>query len=118
MPSRDVVVGGSAGALEGLSAIIGGLPASIPACVLVVVHSAPHGGSLLPDILQRVSKLTVAAARDGDAVRPGRVYLAPPDHHLLIESGKLLLGRARARTASGRRSIRCSAQPRASSDLV
>jgi two-component system chemotaxis response regulator CheB len=94
MPSRDViVVGGSAGALAALSAIIGALPASLPACVLVVVHSAPHGGSLLPDILQRVSKLTVAVASDGDAVRRGRVYLARPDRHLLIDGRRLVLGR-------------------------
>jgi two-component system chemotaxis response regulator CheB len=94
MPARDVVVvGGSAGALESLSTIIGALPASLPACVLVVVHSAPHGGVLLPDILRRVSKLPVAFANEGDALRPGRVWLARPDVHLLIESQKLTLGR-------------------------
>jgi two-component system, chemotaxis family, protein-glutamate methylesterase/glutaminase len=93
MPSRDVVViGASAGGLEALSVIMGALPGSLPACILVVVHSSPHSGSLLPDILQRVSALPVAYAREGDALRHGRVYLARPDQHLLIKARKLTLG--------------------------
>jgi two-component system chemotaxis response regulator CheB len=94
MPSRNVVViGASAGGLEALSIIIGALPASLPAFVLAVVHSAPHGGTLLPDILQRVTALPVAFADDGDRPRQGRVYLAPSDRHLLIRARKLTLGR-------------------------
>ena len=94
MPSRDVVViGASAGGIEALSTIIGALPAALPACVMVVVHSSPQGGVLLTDIFQRISGLPVALASEGDAVRHGRVYLARPDKHLLIEGGKLTLGR-------------------------
>jgi two-component system chemotaxis response regulator CheB len=94
MPSRDVVViGASAGGLQAISAIVAALPASLPACLLVVVHSSPHGGSLLPEILQRVSALPVAFAAEGQRVRHGRVYLAAADRHLLIDGRKLTLGR-------------------------
>ena len=94
MPSRDVVViGASAGGHAALSAIVRALPPSLPACILIVVHSPPHGGSLLPDILQRVSALPVAFADEGDALRHGRVYLARPDRHLLIKAQTLTLGR-------------------------
>ena len=94
MPSRDIVViGASAGGLEALSAIVAALPASLPACLLVVVHSSPLGGSLLPEILQRVSALPVAFAAEGQPLRAGRVYLAPADRHLLIKARKLTLGR-------------------------
>src|SRR5689334_13736551 len=94
MPSRDVVViGASTGGLQALSAILAALPASLPACLLVVVHSSPQGGSLLPEILQRVSALPVAFAAEGQPVRHGRVYLAEADRHLLIAARKLTLGR-------------------------
>ena len=94
MPSRDVVViGASAGGLEALSTIVGALPASLRASVLVVVHSAPHASMLLPEILQRVSALPVAFAGEGTAPRHGHVYLARPDQHLLIKAHKLTLGR-------------------------
>ena len=94
MPTRDIVViGASAGGHEALATIVGALPPSLPAAMLVVVHSAPHGSGLLPDILQRVAALPVAFADEAQAIRHGRIYLARPDVHLLIKSQKLTLGR-------------------------
>ena len=93
MPSRSVVViGASAGGHEALATILGALPASLPACVLVVVHSSARGGMLLPDILRRISALPVMFAGQGHQLRHGRVYLAPPDRHLLVKAQKLALG--------------------------
>jgi two-component system chemotaxis response regulator CheB len=63
------------------------LPADIDAPVLVVVHIPADADSRLPEILQRRCALAVAHARDGDPVRRGRVYIAPPDRHLTLEDG-------------------------------
>src|SRR5262245_16558749 len=79
-----VVIGASAGGLQALSEIVERLPASLPACVLVVVHSASTGPSNLPEILQRISALPVAFAKDTEVLRSGHLYVAPPDLHLLV----------------------------------
>jgi two-component system chemotaxis response regulator CheB len=79
-----VVVAASAGGFQPLRALIGGLPASLPAAVLVVLHVPASGGSSLPGILDRAGPLPVAAAVDGEPLQPGRVYVAPPDRHLLV----------------------------------
>jgi len=92
MPRRDVVViGGSAGALQVLTTIIGQLPASLDACVLLVVHTRAQSDGVLPDILSRPSALPVAFARTHDAVEPGRIYVARPDFHLIATSAGLRL---------------------------
>ena len=85
MPRPDIVViGASAGGLQALSTIVETLPRSLPACVLVVVHSSTNGQGVLPQILERISSLPVMFARDGDALAPGRMYVAPPDFHLVV----------------------------------
>lgn len=84
-----VVVGGSAGSLEPLLALVEGLPPDLAAAVLVVVHLHPGSGTLLPGILGRHSSLPAHAAEDGAALEAGRIYVAPADHHLLVEDGRL-----------------------------
>jgi two-component system, chemotaxis family, protein-glutamate methylesterase/glutaminase len=79
-----IVVAASAGGFQPLRALISGLPASLPAAVLVVLHVPASGGSSLPGILNRAGPLPAAAAVDGEPIRPGRVYVAPPDRHLLV----------------------------------
>src|SRR5262245_63690505 len=92
MPRHDlVVIGASAGGLEPLSTIVERLPRRLPACVLVVVHTASNGSGMLPAILARISRLPVAYANDGDPLRPGRIYVARPDFHLLVASGRMVL---------------------------
>src|SRR5262245_51773960 len=94
MPGRDVVVvGASAGGVEALSRLVGGLPSDFPAALLVVVHLPAQAPSALPGILDRAGPLPAASARDGAPIRPGRVYVAPPDHHLLVYRGRMELGR-------------------------
>jgi two-component system, chemotaxis family, protein-glutamate methylesterase/glutaminase len=94
MPARDIIViGASAGGLEALQRLIGGLPASLPAAVLVVLHRAPEQDSYLPLILRRAGHLPAADAWDGEGIQKGRIYVAPPDRHLLIEDGALRLVR-------------------------
>jgi two-component system chemotaxis response regulator CheB len=91
LPTRDiVVVGASAGGVEALRELIGLLPGDLPAAVLVVLHIG-RTRSLLPRILQRASRLPVAHARHGEPLRPGRVYVAPPDQHLTLVNGGIAL---------------------------
>jgi len=88
-----VVVGASAGGVEALTELVKNLPARFPAAVLVVLHVPPWGRSVLPGILDRAAKLVARAAVDGDAISPGCIYVAPPDEHLLVHDGRLVLRR-------------------------
>jgi two-component system chemotaxis response regulator CheB len=84
-----VAVGASAGGVEALSKLVAGLPAEFPAAVLVVLHVAPGGTSVLPSILARQGALAARTARDGDPLQTGCVVVAPPDRHLLVTDGHL-----------------------------
>jgi two-component system chemotaxis response regulator CheB len=91
---RDIVViGASAGGVEALRTLVQGLPADLPAAVFVVLHMLPRSTSRLAQILDRRCRLTVAAAVDGEPIERGRVYVAPPDHHMLLELGHVRLTR-------------------------
>ena len=82
-----LVVGGSAGGIEALVDIVAGLPADLPACVLVTVHVRGDIRSSLPLILARAGTLPAAHARYGEPLLRGRIYVAPPDFHLLAAHG-------------------------------
>jgi two-component system chemotaxis response regulator CheB len=82
-----VVVAASAGGLMPLRALLSGLPPGLPAAVLVVLHIPSSAGSVLPSVLDRAGPLPAAVAVDGEPVLPGRVYVAPPDRHLLVVKG-------------------------------
>jgi two-component system chemotaxis response regulator CheB len=91
-PHRDLVVmGASAGGVETLKCVVGGLPADLPASVCVVLHIAPTSPSALAHILQRAGPLPCRAACDGDLLRRGEILVAPPDRHLVIEDGRVRL---------------------------
>lgn len=90
MPQRDIIViGGSAGSFEPLRTILSSLPASLPASVLVVLHMMADFPSLLEEHLGRDSRLPVSQATDDEPIRRGRIYLARPDYHLTLESGRM-----------------------------
>jgi two-component system, chemotaxis family, protein-glutamate methylesterase/glutaminase len=92
VPGHDVVViGASAGGVEALTQLVGGLPADLPAALLVVLHIPPTRDSRLPAILGRAGPLPAAHARDGEHIRPGQIYVAPPNYHLTVEPGLLRL---------------------------
>src|SRR5690242_18134448 len=94
MPTRDIIViGASAGGVQALSNLVSELPGHLPAAVFIVLHVASHAPSLLPSILARESKLPVSHAIDGEAISGGRIYVAPPDHHLLVEDERVKLVR-------------------------
>lgn len=92
--NRDIIaVGGSAGSLDVLKALLRALPDDLPASVLIVWHSNPSDRSFISEILSEYSSLPVAYATDGEKLSTGRVYLAPPDQHLLLGEGHLHLRR-------------------------
>lgn len=94
MPGHDIIViGGSLGSLEAMRALLPGLAPDLPASVFVVWHMAAESFGLLPELLQPCSPLPIANARDGAPIQAGHIYVAPPDRHLLIESGLMRLTR-------------------------
>ncbi|HEX6404114.1 MAG TPA: chemotaxis protein CheB [Pseudonocardiaceae bacterium] len=91
MGAGVIAIGASAGGVEALQAVVAGLPAELPAVVLVVLHIPRQAPSALAGILNRAGPLSAVAARHGMPARPGKVYVAPADHHLLIRDGHLEL---------------------------
>jgi two-component system, chemotaxis family, protein-glutamate methylesterase/glutaminase len=88
MRGRDIiVVGTSAGGVEALRALVGGLPADFPGSVFVVMHTAPDSPGVLAQILGRSGPLPATNASNRERIRPGHIYVAPPDCHLLLEPG-------------------------------
>jgi two-component system, chemotaxis family, protein-glutamate methylesterase/glutaminase len=95
MPGHDIIViGASSGGVEVLSNLASRLPASLPAALFVVLHVRPDAPSLLPAILNRAGALPAAHAVDGEPIRTGRIYVAPPGmqtylrgHRLSVERG-------------------------------
>ena len=83
--SRIIVIGASAGGVTSLRALVANLPDDIDAAIFVVLHIPPDGISELPDILSRAGPLTASHPTDGEKIKRGRIYVARPDHHLLIE---------------------------------
>ncbi|WP_075831613.1 chemotaxis protein CheB [Deinococcus marmoris] len=90
---RIVVIGTSAGGMQPLLDLAAGLPADFPAAVCIVMHIPAYAPSFLPEILGRAGPLPASHPASGDPVLPGRIYCAPPDHHLLIEGGRFSLTR-------------------------
>lgn len=88
MPGHDIIaVGGSAGSLDPLRELVAGLPTDLPAAVFVAVHQVPYRPSSLPELLSRAGALPARHPADRDPIRPGVVYVAPPDRHLLVGNG-------------------------------
>jgi two-component system chemotaxis response regulator CheB len=90
LATRDlVVVGASSGGIETVRRVLFGVPANLGAAVLVAVHTPPQGGGMLADIFDRAGPLPARNAEHGEAIRTGRVYVAPPDRHLLVSGSTL-----------------------------
>jgi hypothetical protein len=88
-----IVMGASTGGVDALPRLIGSLPKDLPASVFIVLHISAQGPGLLPEIISRVAGLSVAHGIDGETVRQGHVYVAPPDHHLQVVGRRVRLSR-------------------------
>lgn len=94
LSNRDIIViGGSSGATVPLKAILGALPQDLPASVFIVLHIPARSLGLLATVTSAVAHLPVHPAADGMAIRPGNIYLGVPDHHLILDEGRIKLGR-------------------------
>jgi len=94
MTGHDIItIGASAGGVEALTELVRGLPADLPASILVALHVPSHGMNVLPQILSRNGPLPARHAEDGEPIRPGRIYVARPDYHLLVDRGVVRLSR-------------------------
>ncbi|GAA4028149.1 chemotaxis protein CheB [Hymenobacter glaciei] len=91
---RDIVViGASAGGVSALLELVKALPADFPAPIFIVQHVAADSPSILPQLLNSVSALQVRHPQNGETIEPGVIYVARPDHHLLLEGDQVLVAR-------------------------
>lgn len=89
-----IVIGASAGGVEALMELVRALPADLPAALFVVLHVPSDGVSVLPRILGRTGRLPAFHPENMAPILPGRIYVAPPDKHLLVDQGfvRVVLG--------------------------
>ncbi len=90
--THDIVaIGTSAGGISALRQIAASLPADFPGTLFVVKHLPPESLDILPHVLSEAGPLPAANAEDGQQIEPGRIYLAPPDRHLIIQGDRVRL---------------------------
>jgi two-component system, chemotaxis family, protein-glutamate methylesterase/glutaminase len=89
---RDaIVVGASAGGVEALMALVGGLPHDLPAALFVVLHLPADASTALPAILERAGPLPAELGTDRAPIKRGRIYVAPPNRHMVVERERVRL---------------------------
>ncbi|HMJ13564.1 MAG TPA: chemotaxis protein CheB [Polyangiaceae bacterium] len=84
-PLEAIVIGGSAGSMTALTAILTALPAKFAVPIAAVLHIPPMSRSLLAQVLSSQCALTAREAEDKEPLAASTVYVAPPNYHLLIE---------------------------------
>jgi two-component system, chemotaxis family, protein-glutamate methylesterase/glutaminase len=93
-PTRDIIViGASAGGVEALQTFARALPADFPGSIFITLHFPEHGTSVMPRILSRAGPLPAVHAVNGEPIVRSRIYVAPPDHHLLLTPHSLRVTR-------------------------
>ncbi len=94
MAKRNIIViGASAGGFEALKKLVAVLPSDLEASLFIVWHMSPDVRGVLPQVLNRAETLHAAHAVDSESIEPNRIYVAPPDHHLLVERGRVRVTR-------------------------
>lgn len=94
MEKRNIIViGASAGGFETLKKIVKDLPPDLNASIFIVWHMSPDIRGILPDVLNKLNTIVAANAVDSEPIRLNRIYVAPPDHHLLIEKEQVRISR-------------------------
>jgi two-component system, chemotaxis family, protein-glutamate methylesterase/glutaminase len=88
-----IVIGASAGGVGFLQRVVERLPARFPAAVFVALHLPDGVRSMLPEILERAGPLPVSHAENGQRIRRGQIYVAPPGFHLTLEPGRMRVTR-------------------------
>src|SRR5437763_28800 len=94
MSNRDVLaIGASAGGVHALQSLASRFSPEFPAVVLVVIHLSGEFETHLDAILTRCGPLQASFAKDGETPAKGRIYIASPNRHLLLDNHKISLGR-------------------------
>jgi two-component system chemotaxis response regulator CheB len=88
-----IVLGASAGGVKAMVALVSRLPATLRAAVFVVIHQAANAPHVLPDLLHKRGTLPAHYVSDGEVIKPGHIYIAPPDWHMLIQTDLVRLTR-------------------------
>lgn len=83
-PYDIVAIASSAGGINALSRVLGGIPAGFGVPVVVVQHLDPRHQTIIAEVLGRRAKLLVKLADQGERAKPGIIYIAPPNYHLLV----------------------------------
>jgi two-component system chemotaxis response regulator CheB len=90
MPTRDIIViGASSGGFEAIKRLVGALPVDLPASIFIVWHMPPDIKGVLPQVLNKLQTLPAANAVNNERIQRGRIYIAPPDYHLVIEQDRI-----------------------------
>ncbi len=89
-PFKIVALASSAGGVAAIMRVLSMLPGDFPVSTVVVQHLDPRHRSLMAEIMSRHTRLLVKEAAEGDLLEPGRVYIAPPDRHLLVNPDRTL----------------------------
>lgn len=85
MAARDIIViGGSAGGVEALKELAAQLSPQLNATIFIVIHISPHSQSVMPQILSRAGVFPAQHPTNNQHIQPGNIYVAPPNHHLLV----------------------------------
>ncbi len=83
---KVIVIGGSAGSLDVLLDITSLLPSMLKAVIIIVLHRRSDSESILEKLLSYKTQISVSEVEDKEPIRPGHIYIAPGDYHLLIEN--------------------------------
>ena len=90
---RIIVIGASTGGFEAFKTIVKGLPPNFDASIFIVWHISPNAPSILPQLLNRFNTIYAAHAYNDEEIKPNRIYIAPPDYHMLIQDGRIRITR-------------------------
>jgi two-component system chemotaxis response regulator CheB len=94
MHKKDIIViGGSAGGFDAIKTLITGLPTDFNASIFIVWHMHPETAGILPEVLSRLQSIPATNAYNGETVEPRHIYVAPPDHHMMLEGDIIRLSR-------------------------
>jgi two-component system chemotaxis response regulator CheB len=88
MECEALIIGGSAGSLDVLLKVLPDLDKDLSFPIIIVIHRKHSADSLLPALLAGRTKLRVKEADEKEAIRPGYIYIAPTDYHLLVENDR------------------------------
>ncbi|RUT77953.1 chemotaxis protein CheB [Ancylomarina longa] len=103
--NKVLVIGASYGGLEALKVIIPKFPKDISLAIIVVLHIGENNNDSFIAYLNSISKLQVKEAEEKENIKSGFVYFAPPNYHILIESGGIISLSTEAKVHHSRPSI-------------